>query len=200
MAITVGVVESLSFLLTTWGNRLIVLAAWLDSGVLGRMYSKSHGSDDMIKAIQKDTKRVRLTAKQERFCREYLVDLNATQAAIRAGYSQKTAYSIGEENLKKPEIKKFISKQLEPEGDKLHEDAIKARNQLRKIVHKIDLDDPSGPQMKAIELTYRFYGLLVDKSEQRTTQDVQINLVVRESTRQKWDEGVEEMLGGFSRA
>lgn len=45
-----------------------------------------------------------LTDKQEMFCREYLIDLNATQAAIRAGYSKKTAYSIGQENLTKPEI------------------------------------------------------------------------------------------------
>lgn len=45
-----------------------------------------------------------LTAKQERFIQEYLIDLNATQAAIRAGYSPKTAYSIGTENLKKPVI------------------------------------------------------------------------------------------------
>ena len=41
-----------------------------------------------------------VNAKQKRFCDEYLVDCNATQAAIRAGYSPKTAYSIGEENLK----------------------------------------------------------------------------------------------------
>lgn len=45
-----------------------------------------------------------LTEKQKRFVDEYLVDLNATQAALRAGYSEKTAYSIGQENLKKPEI------------------------------------------------------------------------------------------------
>lgn len=45
-----------------------------------------------------------LTAKQARFVDEYLVDLNATQAAIRAGYSKRTAYSIGQENLRKPEI------------------------------------------------------------------------------------------------
>ncbi|CUJ53467.1 Terminase small subunit [Achromobacter xylosoxidans] len=45
-----------------------------------------------------------LTDKQRRFVDEYLVDLNATQAAIRAGYSEKTAYSIGNENLSKPEI------------------------------------------------------------------------------------------------
>lgn len=51
---------------------------------------------------------VKLTDKQKRFIEEYLIDLNATQAAIRAGYSEKTAYSIGEENLKKPEIKRAI--------------------------------------------------------------------------------------------
>lgn len=45
----------------------------------------------------------KLTRKQRKFAEEYLVDCNATQAAIRAGYSPKTAYSIGEENLKKPE-------------------------------------------------------------------------------------------------
>lgn len=46
----------------------------------------------------------RLTDKQKRFVEEYLVDLNATQAAIRAGYSEKTAEVIGYENLRKPQI------------------------------------------------------------------------------------------------
>ena len=54
----------------------------------------------------------KLTAKQQRFCDEYLIDLNATQAAIRAGYSKKTAYSIGQENLKKPELKKYIDERM----------------------------------------------------------------------------------------
>ena len=49
-----------------------------------------------------------MTPKQKKFCVEYLIDLNATQAAIRAGYSKKTAYSIGNENLNKPEIQKKI--------------------------------------------------------------------------------------------
>lgn len=49
-----------------------------------------------------------LTDKQRRFVDEYLVDLNATQAAIRAGYSQKTAGQIGEQNLKKLEIAQAI--------------------------------------------------------------------------------------------
>ncbi len=50
----------------------------------------------------------KLTAKQQRFVDEYLIDLNATQAAIRAGYSEKTAFSIGTENLRKPLIQKAI--------------------------------------------------------------------------------------------
>lgn len=45
-----------------------------------------------------------LTAKQARFVAEYLVDLNATQAAIRAGYSARTAKSVGCENLTKPDV------------------------------------------------------------------------------------------------
>lgn len=52
----------------------------------------------------------KLTPKQALFCKEYIVDLNATAAAIRAGYSERTAYSIGEENLKKPEIEKEIAR------------------------------------------------------------------------------------------
>ena len=58
-----------------------------------------------------------LTSKQERFCEEYVVDLNATQAAIRAGYSKKTANRIASQNLSKldiqnkiEELKKGISK------------------------------------------------------------------------------------------
>lgn len=53
-----------------------------------------------------------LTAKQKRFCDEYLIDLNATQAAIRAGYSEKTARAIGAENLTKLDIKEYIEKRM----------------------------------------------------------------------------------------
>lgn len=51
-----------------------------------------------------------LTAKQQRFVDEYLIDLNATQAAIRAGYSEKTARSISNENMTKPDIQAAIAK------------------------------------------------------------------------------------------
>ena len=61
----------------------------------------------------------KLTAKQQRFCDEYLIDLNATQAAIRAGYSKKTAYAIGVENLKKPIIQSHIEKRMAEKESKL---------------------------------------------------------------------------------
>lgn len=53
-----------------------------------------------------------MTQKQKRFVEEYLIDLNATQAAIRAGYSPETAGAIGAENLKKPQIQNAIARQM----------------------------------------------------------------------------------------
>lgn len=54
----------------------------------------------------------KLTAKQKAFCDEYLIDLNATQAAIRAGYSSDTAKEIASENLTKPNIRAYIDKEI----------------------------------------------------------------------------------------
>lgn len=53
-----------------------------------------------------------VTNKQKRFCEEYLIDLNATQAAIRAGYSPDSAASIGSENMQKPDIRARIDKAI----------------------------------------------------------------------------------------
>lgn len=61
----------------------------------------------------------KLTGKQEMFCQEYIIDFNATQAAIRAGYSEKTAYSIGQENLNKPEIQARIAELKKVRMEKL---------------------------------------------------------------------------------
>lgn len=58
----------------------------------------------------KQSKTGELSPKQRQFCAEYLIDLNATQAAIRAGYSAKTASSIGQENLTKPEIQEEVQR------------------------------------------------------------------------------------------
>lgn len=54
----------------------------------------------------------KLTEKQKRFVEEYLIDLNATQAAIRAGYSPLSARQVGTENLSKPSIRTCIDKEI----------------------------------------------------------------------------------------
>lgn len=61
----------------------------------------------------------KLTPKQRLFVEEYLIDLNASQAAIRAGYSEKTADRIGHENLKKLEIQKAINEAMKQRAERL---------------------------------------------------------------------------------
>ncbi len=60
-----------------------------------------------------------MTPKQQVFVNEYLIDLNATQAAIRAGYSEKTAKAIGQENLTKPAIAAAIADAQQERGDRV---------------------------------------------------------------------------------
>lgn len=126
----------------------------------------------------------RMTAKQQRFCDEYLVDLNATQAAIRAGYSKKTAYSIGQENLKKPEISAYIEKRMEEKEKELIADQDEVLKYLTSVLRGESVSDeivvealgPSfsrarlmekGPsekdKLKAAELLGKRYGLYTEK-------------------------------------
>lgn len=93
-----------------------------------------------------------LTAKQEMFCREYLIDLNATQAAIRAGYSEKTAYSIANENLSKPEIIEFLQPLLEEREKRVEVDADYVLTQAKKLHERCmqeikPLTDKKGNQL-----------------------------------------------------
>lgn len=85
-----------------------------------------------IKILKKGVKD--MTKKQKRFCDEYLIDCNATQAAIRAGYSEKTAYSIGVENLKKLEIKSYIEQELERIRDNNIADAAEVMKYLTSVL------------------------------------------------------------------
>lgn len=64
-----------------------------------------------------------LTPKERLFVLEYIVDLNATKAAIRVGYSAKTAAQIGYENLRKPHIAKAIDEAIKERADRLKVDA-----------------------------------------------------------------------------
>lgn len=74
-----------------------------------------------------------MTAKQKTFCDEYLIDLNATQAAIRAGYSPKTAYSIGNELLNKPDVRTHIDKSLAERSKRTGVNADRVIQELAKL-------------------------------------------------------------------
>lgn len=88
-----------------------------------------------------------LTDKQQRFCDEYLIDLNATQAAIRAGYSEKTAKEQGYENLTKPHIQEYISERQLAISNKLNINQERVLNEYAKIaffdIRKLYNDDGS---------------------------------------------------------
>lgn len=88
-----------------------------------------------------------LTDKQQRFVDEYLIDLNATQAAIRAGYSEKTAAAIGAENLIKPNIQNAIQ---EAQAKRQEQTQIDAAYVLRRLVEidQMDVLDIMDDQMK----------------------------------------------------
>lgn len=78
-----------------------------------------------------------LEPKQERFCREYLIDLNATQAAIRAGYSEHTAQEQGSRLLSNAKVKEFIDKLKEKRNARLD---IKADDVLREVARLAMVD------------------------------------------------------------
>lgn len=72
----------------------------------------------------------KLTEKQKKFADEYLIDLNGTQAAIRAGYSENTARQIASENLSKPNIKSYIDQRLQ----KLEDERIAKADEVLKYL------------------------------------------------------------------
>lgn len=71
--------------------------------------------------------------KQQRFCEEYLIDLNATQAAIRAGYASKTAYSQGQRLLKNVEIAEHIAELKSNQSERTRITADKVLEELSKL-------------------------------------------------------------------
>jgi len=75
----------------------------------------------------------KLTAKQQRFVDEYLVDLNASAAARRAGYSAKTATVIAAENLTKPNVAAAITSAMKARGDRTHITQDRVLRELERI-------------------------------------------------------------------
>lgn len=79
----------------------------------------------------------KLTIKQTKFADEYIISGNATQAAIKAGYSKKTAGQVGAENLKKPYIKSYIDERMK----KLEEEAIADQAEVLKYLTRVLRDE-----------------------------------------------------------
>lgn len=130
-----------------------------------------------------------LTPKQQRFIEEYLVDLNATQAAIRAGYSARSAASIGEENLRKPDIAAAVeaaqqkrAERLGVTADRIEEElAAVAFSNLRDVaswdedeVTLIPADDLSDQAARSLREVNARVETVEGESGSRTTRHVQV--------------------------
>lgn len=126
----------------------------------------------------------KLSAKQKRFADEYLIDTNATQAAIRAGYSKRTAYSQGQRLLKHVEIKGYIDEQLEKIHNKNVADASEVMIYLTSVMRGESLSEivviegtgegcsdarrmnkapDEREKLKAAEMIGKRYGMFTDK-------------------------------------
>lgn len=139
----------------------------------------------------------KLTAKQQRFCDEYLIDLNATQAAIRAGYSKKTARKIGQENLTKRDIRQYIDARMAEKESELIADQDEVLRYLTSVMRgesrssvvvveslgdfmsearELEKAPDEKERLKAAELLGKRYGLYTDRVEQDV--DMELNITV----------------------
>ena len=131
----------------------------------------------------------KMTLKQQRFADEYIITGNATQAAIKAGYSKKTAKVIANENLTKPYIKKYIDERLaQLESEKIAsqqqvlsylssvmrgemtEQTLRSVGESGQVIAEIDVG--AKDRIKAAELLGKRYKLWTDKSEVDVTGTV----------------------------
>ena len=101
-----------------------------------------------------------LTAKQEAFVHEYMVDLNATQAALRAGYSPKTAHRAGAQNMQHYAIKQALAYQKRERAAKTGIDAAWVLQELARQYQKAEAaEDVPGASLKALALIGRHVGV-----------------------------------------
>ena len=116
----------------------------------------------------------KLTLKQELFCREYIVDLNGRQAAIRAGYSEKTAQEQASRLLSLVKVQGRISELLEARGKRIDSNADDVLKHLMRSLEyagaEVETEHGKGlanyaAYNKAIELAMRHHGMLVDRKE-----------------------------------
>lgn len=107
---------------------------------------------------------MKLTAKQKLFCEEYLVDLNATQAAIRAGYSKKTARQMGDENMSKPVIKDYLAECQKERQERTKIDQDYVLNMIKETVEKCNTIEGFDPKnvLKGCDLLGKHLGLFTE--------------------------------------
>lgn len=118
----------------------------------------------------------KLTAKQKAFVQEYLVDLNATQAAIRAGYSAKTAGSIGQRLLTKVEIQAELAAAMAAREERTE---ITADYVLRRLKEEAELTSEGSShsaRIKALELLGKHMGMFADRLKLDGSLDVTLGL------------------------
>lgn len=111
----------------------------------------------------------KLTDKQTAFVREYLVDLNATQAAIRAGYSERTAYSVGQRLLKKVEIQRAVAAAQAKRARRVE---IKAEDVLRGVIEVTTQARDCGDlktALKGFELQGKHLGMWTERVKQEVS-------------------------------
>ena len=106
-----------------------------------------------------------MTPKQAAFVLEYLVDLNATQAAIRAGYREKAAYATGWENLRKPEIQEAIAAAQAERAARTGVDQDFVISGLRREAGAGDVGEPNTARSRAMELLGKHMGMFVERAE-----------------------------------
>jgi phage terminase small subunit len=105
----------------------------------------------------------KLTDKQKMFCREYLIDLNAKQAAIRAGYSEKTAKSTGSENMTKPDVVEYIKKLMDKRSTKVEVTAEYVLQTILDTVESSVAENDKQNIYKGAELLGKHLKLFTDK-------------------------------------
>jgi len=109
--------------------------------------------------------KAKLTPKQAMFVKEYLIDLNATQAAIRAGYSQKTARIVAAQNLSKLNISEAIQEAMNERSNRVEVTADDVLSSI-KLIRQMAIDSEKlGEALKANELLGKHIALFTDKIE-----------------------------------
>lgn len=104
-----------------------------------------------------------MTRKQQRFIEEYLIDLNASQAALRAGYSERSAHAIGRENMRKPTIAAAIKAAMDELAARNAITADKVIAMLEDSRAKADKAGQNSAAIRAAELLGKHTGMFTDK-------------------------------------